>query len=46
MEGDIFSNEKQNKDVYMIDLKDEKNLIWHYEKYEYRNAETMKAYDV
>lgn len=36
-----FHNEKENKDVYMVALRDEKNeLIGYYEKHEYRNAET------
>lgn len=38
-------NEKQNKDVYMIALRDEGRLIGYYEKHEYRNPETMKMYD-
>lgn len=41
-----FHNEKENKDVYMIALRDEKGeLIGYYEKHEYRNPETMKRYD-
>lgn len=41
-----FHNEKQNKDVYMVALRDEeKKLIGYYEKHEYRNPETMKLYD-
>ena len=40
-----FHNEKQNKDVYMVALRDEGKLIGYYEKHEYRNAETMKFYD-
>ena len=39
-------NEKQNKDVYMVALRDEGELIGYYEKHEYRNAETMKPYDL
>ena len=36
-----FHNDKENKDVYMVALRDEKNdLIGYYEKHEYRNAET------
>ncbi len=39
-------NEKQNKDVYMVALRDEAGtLIGYYEKHEYRNAETGKRYD-
>ena len=41
-----FHNEKQNKDVYMVALRDEGKLIGYYEKHEYRNAETMKRYDL
>lgn len=41
-----FYNEKQNKDVYMVALRDEdKNLIGYYEKHEFRNRETAKQYD-
>ena len=39
-----FHNEKQNKDVYMVALRDEGRLIGYYEKHEYRNPETMKLY--
>lgn len=39
-------NEKENKDVYMVALRDEGGtLIGYYEKHEYRNAETAKVYD-
>lgn len=41
-----FHNEKQNKDVYMVALRDNGKLIGYYEKHEYRNSETMKAYDL
>lgn len=42
-----FYNEKENKDVYMIALRDETgNLIGYYEKHEYRNRETGKMYDI
>ena len=41
-----YYNEKQNKDVYMVALRDEGKLIGYYEKHEYRNAETMKLYDL
>lgn len=38
-------NEAENKDVYMIALRDDEgNLIGYYEKHEYRNAETAKFY--
>lgn len=41
-----FRNEKENKDVYMVALRDESGkLIGYYEKHEYRNRETMKLYD-
>lgn len=39
-------NEKQNKDVYMVALRDEnQTLIGYYEKHEYRNLETAQRYD-
>lgn len=42
-----FFNEKENKDVYMIALRNEEgDLIGYYEKHEYRNRETMKMYDI
>lgn len=41
-----FRNEKENKDVYMVALRDErKNLIGYYEKHEYRNKESAALYD-
>lgn len=40
-----FHNAKENKDVYMIALRDEAGtLIGYYEKHEYRNAETGALY--
>lgn len=40
-----YHNEKENKDVYMVALRDESgNLIGYYEKHEYRNMETSKPY--
>lgn len=40
-----FHNEKQNKDVYMIALRDETGeLLGYYEKHEYRNPETCQRY--
>lgn len=40
-----FHNEKQNKDVYMIALRDETGeLLGYYEKHEYRNPETCERY--
>ena len=42
-----FFNEKENKDVYMVALRnDNGELIGYYEKHEYRNRETMKMYDL
>ncbi|MCM1568749.1 MAG: PAS domain-containing protein [Roseburia sp.] len=41
-----FHNEKQNKDVYMVALRDNGKLIGYYEKHEYRDRETMKMYDI
>ena len=42
-----FRNEKENKDVYMVALRDEGGtLIGYYEKHEYRNVETMPLYDL
>lgn len=41
-----FHNEKQNKDVYMIALRDEKGvLVGYYEKHIFRDRETASAYD-
>ena len=40
-----YHNEKENKDVYMVALRDsEKKLIGYYEKHEYRNRETEQPY--
>ena len=40
-----FYNEKENKDVYMVALRDEAgHLIGYYEKHEYRNRETEELY--
>ena len=40
-------NEKENKDVYMVALRnDAGELIAYYEKHEYRNRETMRMYDI
>lgn len=39
-------NDKENKDVYMVALRDEDGkLIGYYEKHEYRDQETMELYD-
>lgn len=41
-----YKKEKENKDVYMVALRDENNqLIGYYEKHEYRNPETADVYD-
>lgn len=41
-----FYNDRENKDVYMIALRDgDGNLIGYYEKHEYRNRETAPFYD-
>ena len=40
-----YYNEKENKDVYMIALRNEQSeLIGYYEKHEYRNRETEPFY--
>lgn len=42
-----FRNDQENKDVYMVALRDaERKLIGYYEKHEYRNRETMRLYDM
>lgn len=39
-------NDKQNKDVYMVALRDaDGTLVGYYEKHEFRNPETMPRYD-
>lgn len=41
-----FRSEKENKDVYMVALRDGSGeLIGYYEKHEYRDRETMELYD-
>ena len=40
-----FYNEKQNKDVYMVALRENGKLIGYYEKHEYRTKETAVLYD-
>ncbi len=41
-----FRNDEENKDVYMLALRDESGgLIGYYEKHEYRDRETMDLYD-
>lgn len=42
----IFHNTKENRDVYMVALRDENGtLIGYYEKHEYRDAETDTLYN-
>ncbi|MDE7288903.1 MAG: PAS domain-containing protein [Oscillospiraceae bacterium] len=42
-----FYNQKENKDVYMIALRDGSGkLIGYYEKHEYRNRETAEFYAI
>lgn len=42
-----YRNEKENKDVYMVALRNEDGtLIGYYEKHEYRDLETAKQYDL
>ncbi len=41
-----FRNPEENKDVYMVALRDaDGRLIGYYEKHEYRNVETAELYD-
>lgn len=41
-----YKNAKQNKDVYMVALRDDEGeLIGYYEKHEFRNRETAEVYD-
>ena len=42
-----YRNDRENKDVYMVALRDEDGtLIGYYEKHEYRTCETAKLYDL
>ena len=41
-----YYNEKQNKDVYMVALREEGRLIGYYEKHEYRNRATVPRYEL
>lgn len=42
-----YRNDKENKDVYMVALRDDDGeLIGYYEKHEYKNAETARLYDI
>ena len=41
-----FRNDEQNKDVYMVALRDDDGtLIGYYEKHEYRNREVVGLYE-
>ena len=41
-----YRNDEENKDVYMVALRDDDGkLIGYYEKHEYRNRETVGLYD-
>lgn len=41
-----YHNDKENKDVYMVALRDENGeLMGYYEKHEYRNRETEAFYN-
>ena len=41
-----YKNVEENKDVYMVALRDDEGeLIGYYEKHEYRNHETAEVYD-
>ena len=42
-----YRNDEENKDVYMVALRDDNgNLIGYYEKHEYRNRESRTLYDI
>ncbi len=42
-----FRNDQENKDVYMIALRDDEgNLIGYYEKHAYRDREQMELYEM
>ena len=42
-----YYSEKENKDVYMVALRDDNGtLIGYYEKHEYRNQETKELYSM
>ena len=42
-----YHNKTENKDVYMVALRDDdQSLIGYYEKHEYRNKETATLYDM
>ena len=42
-----YHNDEENKDVYMVALRDDDGtLIGYYEKHEYRNKESVGLYDL
>ena len=42
-----YRNDEENKDVYMVALRDDdETLIGYYEKHEYRNKETAELYSM
>ena len=42
-----YHNNKENKDVYMVALRDDEGeLMGYYEKHEYRNRETVPRYEM
>ena len=42
-----YHSEKENKDVYMVALRDDNGfLLGYYEKHEYRNKETAELYSM
>lgn len=42
-----YRNDRENKDVYMVALRDEDgNLIGYYEKHEFRSHETIELYEI
>ncbi len=42
-----YRNDEENKDVYMVALRDDDGtLIGYYEKHEYRNRETVELYEI
>ena len=40
-----YHNDKENKDVYMVALRDDGSWIGYYEKQEFKNAETAVPYE-
>jgi hypothetical protein len=41
-----FYDKKKNKDVYIVALRFQEELIGYYEKHEFRNKENMKIYNL